>query len=106
LKQKKKRQKSHDAAAWASFAPLLLYCRNHLGGIHMPRILAQSEGEGGGGRIDKIGRGVHLPHPKSSSCFQALFLKAREAPLKKRKRGETARLQFLFSIKKGIALFN
>jgi hypothetical protein len=33
------------------------------------------------------------------SCFWASFLKVREAPLKKRKRSETARLQFWFWIK-------
>ncbi len=30
--------------AWASFAPLPLHRRNRLGGIHMPPILARSEG--------------------------------------------------------------
>jgi hypothetical protein len=43
-------------------------------------------GGGGGGKVvDKIGRGAHLPRPKSFSCFRASFLKAREAPLKKRR---------------------
>ncbi len=65
----------------------------------MPPILARSEGEGGGEVIDKIGRGAHLPRPKSFSCFRASFLKAREAPLKKRKRSETARPQFWFWIR-------
>ncbi len=53
----------------------------------------------GGEVIDKIGRGAHLPRPKSFSCFRALLMKAREAPLKKRKRSETARPQFWFWIK-------
>jgi hypothetical protein len=65
----------------------------------MPLILARLEGEGGGGVIDKIGRGAHHPCPKSFSCFRASFLKAREAPLKKRKRSEMARPQFRFWIK-------
>ncbi len=41
---------------------------------------------------------IAIPRPKSFSCFQASFLKAREAPLKKRKRSETARPQFRFWI--------
>ncbi len=90
--KKKPRQKSRNAAAWASFAPLPLHCRNCLGEIHMPPILALSEGEGGGEVIEKIGRGAHLPRPKSF----------REAPLKKRKRSEAARLQFWFWIKIGV----
>ncbi len=57
----------------------------------------------GGGRggevINIIGRGAHLACPKSFSWFRASFLKAREAPLKKRKRSETARPQFWFWIK-------
>jgi hypothetical protein len=56
-------------------------------------------GGGGGEVINKIGRGAHLPRPKSFSCFWASFLKAREAPLKKRKRDVTARPQFWFWIK-------
>jgi hypothetical protein len=55
--------------------------------------------EGGGEVVNKIGRGAHLLRPKSFSCFWALFLKAGEAPLKKRKRSETTRPQFWFWIK-------
>ncbi len=55
------------------------------------RFLRDRRGRGGRGEvIDKIGREAHFPRPKSFSCFRASFLKAREAPVKKRKRSETA----------------
>ncbi len=50
-------------------------------------------GGGGGVVINKIGRGVHLPCLNLFSCFRVLFLEAREAPLKKKKRSEMARPQ-------------
>ncbi len=56
-------------------------------------------GREGGNRQNWQGSAPPSARPKSFSCFRASFLKAREAPLKKRKRSETARPQFWFWIK-------
>ncbi len=79
--------------------PCRCIARIALGEYICRRFLRERRGRGGGEIFNKIDRGAHLPRPKSFSCFWALFLKAREAPLKKRKRSETARHQFWFWIK-------
>ncbi len=56
-------------------------------------------GGAGGGGNQQNWQGSAPPSPKIVFLFSGLFLKAREAPLKKRKRSETARPQFWFWIK-------
>ncbi len=57
--KKNPRQKSRDAAAWASFAPLPLHCRNRLWGIHIYAANSCAIG-GGGGTTSQKCRAKHL----------------------------------------------
>jgi hypothetical protein len=91
--KKNPRQKPHDAAVWASFAPLLLHCRNHCGGTHMLPILAQSEGEEGGGGNQQNWQGSAPPLPKIIFLFSGfVFESAGSSHEKKKKKwdGKTA----------------
>ncbi len=58
----------------------------------------------GGEVINKIGRGAHLsrcPLPKLLSRFAALFLKAREAPSKKKKETDSKTANLILGETKG-----
>ncbi len=100
LKQKKPKAKIAQCSGMGKFCPpAAALPESPRGNTYAANSCAIRGGGGGGEVIDKIGRGAHLPCPKLFSCFWALFLKAREAPLKKRKRSDTARPQFRFWIK-------
>jgi hypothetical protein len=99
LKRKKPKAKIARCSGMGKFCPpAAALPESHQGNTYAANSCA-IRGGGGGEVIDKNGRGAHLPRPKSFSCCRASFLKAREAPLKKRKRSETARPQFWFWIK-------
>ncbi len=100
LKQKKIQGKNRTMQRYGQVLPPCCCIAGITAGEHICcRFLRNQRGRRGGEVISKIGRGAHLPCPKSFSCFRALFLKALEAPMKKRKRSETARPQFRFWIK-------
>jgi hypothetical protein len=99
LKQKKPKAKIARCSGMGKFCPPATALPELPWGNTYAADSCAIGGGGGGEVIDKIGRGAHLPRPKSFSCFRALSLKAGEAPLKKRKINETARPQFWFWIK-------
>jgi hypothetical protein len=86
LKQKKPKAKIARCSGMGKFCPPAAALPELPRGNTYAADSCAIGGGGGGEVINEIGRGAHLPRPKLFSCFRALFLKAREAPLKKRKR--------------------
>ncbi len=80
LKQKKPKAKIAQCSGMGKFCPPAAALPESPRGNTYAADSCAIGGGGGGEVMDKTGRGAHLPHPKSFSCFRASFLKAREAP--------------------------
>jgi hypothetical protein len=76
------RQKSVDAVACASVAPMPLHCLICHAGINTWLIIAQQRRNGGGGSYYIISIWAQLADFSQDTLFWGLFLKARKTPKK------------------------